>query len=223
MKQKAIIRSLAVGMPKTLTYSNGKKMQTGIGKTEVNEASLFKAGFENDEVADKKSHGGLERAVCFYPYEHYGKWEKEQDKKLPLPAFGENITISNMLEKDVYIGDVYQIGQTVVQITQGRVPCSTIDRYVELDTLMKRVVETGFTGYLAKVIEEGTIRADSSVKLLQRDQASFSVLHCNNVYFENTNVKAMHAILTVDALSLEWKNRIEKRIQNLERSARKNN
>ncbi|GAF11903.1 hypothetical protein JCM19046_614 [Bacillus sp. JCM 19046] len=223
MNNEPTIHRLAVGKPKKLSYGAGKTMETGIGKTSVKEAYLLKEGFENDGVADKKNHGGLERAVCFYPYEHYDKWEKELGKPLPLPAFGENITISNMLEKDVYIGDIYQVGQTVIQITQGRVPCSTIDRYVEANTLLKRVIETGLTGYLAKVIEEGKIEDTSMIKLIQRNKESISILACNKTYFENKDLKAMYKILSVDALSLEWKNRIEKRIRHLERPARNNN
>ncbi len=69
-------------------------------------------------MADKKLHGGPDRAVCLYPADHYIQWEHELGKPLPPAAFGENLTVTNMLEADVCIGDIYKIGNAVIQITQ---------------------------------------------------------------------------------------------------------
>ena len=68
-----------------------------------------------------------------------------------------------MLEADICIGDIYKIGNAIIQVTQGRVPCSTIDKYAEANILLKRLIETGYTGFLARVLEEGTICADSKL------------------------------------------------------------
>ena len=75
-------------------------------------------------------------------------------------AFGENITVTNMLEQNVHIGDIFRLGDAVIQITQGRIPCSTITKRTDMPPLLKRMVETGFTGYLCRVLEEGTVRKD---------------------------------------------------------------
>ena len=106
------------------------------------------------------------------------------EKRYPFFAFGENLTVTNMLEADVCIGDIYKIGDAVIQITQGRIPCSTIDRYTEANTLLKRLIETGYTGFLARVLEEGTICADSTIELVEKHPARISVLYCNEVYFK---------------------------------------
>lgn len=55
-----------------------------------------------------------------------------------------------MLEKDVHIGDIFRLGEAVIQITQGRVPCSTITKRTNNPFLLKRMVQTGFTGYLCR-------------------------------------------------------------------------
>ncbi|UZM99128.1 MOSC domain-containing protein [Lysinibacillus sp. MHQ-1] len=132
----------------------------------------------------KKHHGGPDRAVCLYPAEHYIQWEQELGKPLPTAAFGENLTVTNMLEADTCIGDIYKIGDAVIQITQGRVPCSTIDKYTESNTLLKRMIETGYTGFLGRVLEEGTICASSNIELVEKHPAQVSVLYCNEVYFK---------------------------------------
>ncbi|WP_312507179.1 MOSC domain-containing protein [Lysinibacillus sp.] len=217
MKQKMpMIHTLAVGMPKELLDSKGRSMITGIEKQRVQEVYLSSLGFEGDDVADKKHHGGPDRAVCLYPAEHYIQWEQELGKTLPTAAFGENLTVTNMLEAEVCIGDIYKIGDAVIQITQGRIPCSTIDRYTEANILLKRLIETGYTGFLARVLEEGTICADSKVELVEKHPARISVLYCNEVYFKNKDAIAMQQIQAVDALAEDWKEKLEKRIQLLQ-------
>lgn len=216
-KNKPMIYTLTVGMPKELVDSKGRSMITGIEKQRVQEVYLSSQGFEGDEVADKKHHGGPDRAVCLYPAEHYIQWEQELGKTLPVAAFGENLTVTNMLEADVCIGDIYKIGDAVIQVTQGRIPCSTIDRYTEANTLLKRLIETGYTGFLARVLEEGTICADSTIELVEKHPARISVLYCNEVYFKNNDAIAMKQIQAVDALAEDWKEKLEKRIQVLQR------
>jgi len=211
-----MIHTLTVGMPKELVDSKGRSMITGIEKQRVQEVYLSSQGFEGDDVADKKHHGGPDRAVCLYPAEHYIQWEQELGKTLPIAAFGENLTVTNMLEADVCIGDIYKIGDAVIQITQGRIPCSTIDRYTEANTLLKRLIETGYTGFLARVLEEGTICADSTIELVEKHPARISVLYCNEVYFKNNDAIAMKQIQAVDALAEDWKEKLEKRIQVLQ-------
>jgi len=214
--KKAKIHNLSVGMPKTLKYGNGKEMQSAIEKQAVGRVFLAKEGFHGDQVADLKHHGGPERAVCIYPAEHYALWEQEFQKPLPPATFGENLTVSGMLEQDVYIGDVFRVGEAIIQVTQGRVPCQTIDRRLEMTPLMKRMVKTGFTGYLCRVIEEGEIQADSDIELVESHPEQISVLYTNEVNFHRAkDIEAMTKILKVDALAEEWRKHFEKRLEKL--------
>lgn len=113
------IMHLAVGKPKELNLSNNKRMMTGIEKKLVQSASLTTTGFENDAPHNLKYHGGPDRTVCIYPYEHYAKWAAMFGEELQVTAFGENLITTNMLESSVQIGDKFQIGETVIQITEA--------------------------------------------------------------------------------------------------------
>lgn len=201
----ARIMRFAIGMPKTMAYGNGKEMITAIQKEPAQEVYLSAAGFQGDEVADKKHHGGPDRAVCLYPYEHYALWEQEFNTRLPEAAFGENLTVSHMLEKDIFIGDIFRIGDAVVQVTQGRVPCHTIDRNTNMTPLLKAMVKTGFTGYMCRVIEEGFIRADSEIKMIERGSGGVSVLYANEVNFHQAHdAEAIRTVLKAEALAEKW-------------------
>lgn len=210
------IKTFSIGQPKKLVYGNEKEMISAIGKEKVKEAFLTKEGFKGDGVADLRFHGGLDRAVCIYPYEHYASWEKEFQAKLADATFGENITAGNMLEKDVHIGDIFQLGEAIIQVTQGRVPCSTISKRTNLPGLMKRMVETGYTGYLCRVLKEGMVRDDSTIQLIEKPHQAVSVLYGNEVYFHRPkDVEGLRLLLSVSELADEWKEMLQKRIEKL--------
>lgn len=199
-------------MPKQIKYSDDKEMISGICKETVEEAFLSKEGFHGDGVADLRFHGGPDRAVCVYPYEHYTQWKEEFGGILPPSAFGENLTVSNMLEAEVHIGDIYRIGDAVIQVTQSRIPCSTITKRTNLPLLLKRMVETGYTGYLCRVLEEGIVKQDSEITLLERDTDQVSVLFSNQIYFHHSkDLKAVEKIVEVPALASEWKKSLIKK------------
>lgn len=207
---KANLIQLNVGEPKEYVWKDQVE-NSAIGKSKVTEAYLSKAGFASDGVANTKAHGGPDRAVCLYPYEHYIFWEKEFGKRLSLPAFGENITTIGMTERAMYIGDVVQFGDAVIEVTQGRVPCSTISKHNGINPLLNRIVETCLTGYFFRVIKEGTIHANAELKLLDRVQENYSILRGNQILFhEQENIAAIEEMLQLKALSDEWRNRFNK-------------
>ncbi|MEH7225582.1 MOSC domain-containing protein [Bacillus sp. JJ1566] len=210
------IKNFSIGLPKKMTYGKNEEIITGIRKQAVEEAFLTKDGFRGDGVADLKHHGGPDRAVCIYPYEHYSLWKIEFLVQLPLPTFGENLTLTCMEEKYVCIGDVYRIGDAVIQITQGRIPCSTITKRTNNPYLLKMMVQTGFTGYLARVLKEGTVRKDSTISLVERNPNQVTILEANEIYFKRPrDIEGIQKILAVEELADEWKDMLNERLTRL--------
>lgn len=201
----AEILFLNVGMPEVRNW-NGKHEQSAIAKKGVSEAFLSKEALQGDGVAATEFHGGPDRAVCFYPIEHYDQWSNEFGKVFNTPSFGENISAPGMKEADVYIGDIYRLGDATVQISQGRVPCSKISKNNNTDQLLKRVVETSYTGYFFRVLEEGMVYSDSEITLLERKQNSFSILRANELFFHQKNdYQVIEKLLEVNELAEVWK------------------
>ncbi len=199
-----------------MKYSYDQEMDTGICKETIQEAFLTKEGFRGDGVADLRYHGGPDRAVCVYPHEHYRLWEREFGSKLPPSTFGENVTVTNMLEQEVCIGDIFRLGDAVIQITQGRIPCSTITKRTNMPSLLKRMVETGYTGYLCRVLEEGTVRRDSTITLVESHPKQVSILFGNQIYFhQQKDLEGIKKVLDVQELANEWRERLGKRLEKL--------
>ncbi|SDI28614.1 MOSC domain-containing protein [Alteribacillus bidgolensis] len=216
MSSSYFIQHLAAGRPQLMMYQNGKVMKTGIQKQSVEEIYAAEDGLENDEVADKKNHGGTDRVICIYPYDHYLHWESECNTKLADAAFGENITARNMTEEKVCIGDTYKIGDAIIQVTQGRIPCDTISRRNNIPNLLSRVVETGYTGFLCRVLKEGTIRKTDTIQLVEQHLDKVTVAYSLHTYFHNAkDLEALQKIAAVDALAESWREKVEKRINQL--------
>jgi MOSC domain-containing protein YiiM len=208
------IKNLAIGKPKEFDW-NDKKGISAIGKTSTETLQLLKSGFVGDDVANHEFHGGFDRAVCLYPFEHYVNWENEFQTKLKLPAFGENMTVAGMLEDQVCIGDVYQAGDAVLQITQGRIPCSTISNYNGVDKFLMRIVATNKTGYFFRVLEEGAISMESTIKLIEKHPMGVTVFSANQVMFhDQKNKKAIGKILQVKELAEVWREKFTRMLQN---------
>lgn len=187
-------------------------MITGICKQPIENAFLSYNGFNKDDVADKKHHGGPDRAVCLYPAEHYPLWNREFDCLLPPAAFGENLTVSGLTESEVCIGDIYKVGDALIQVTQGRIPCNTIDQRLGYP-MMKHMIETGFTGYLCRVVQEGNVRADSKISLHEKNVHGVTVLEANTTYFHNPkDIEGLRRVLAIEPLAQDWKNKFGKRL-----------
>jgi MOSC domain-containing protein YiiM len=217
MKNRMELVNFSIGLPKQMKYGKEKEMSTGICKEQVEEAFLASEGFRGDGVADKKHHGGLDRAVCLYPYEHYSLWEQEFKTSLPANAFGENLTVTNMLERDVCIGDIYQVGEAVIQVTQGRIPCSTINKRTNIPELLKKIVETGYSGFLCRVLEEGIVRKDSTIKLIEQHPKKVSVLEGIHTYFHNNNdAEAIKRVLEIDELADRWREIFTRQLEKIQ-------
>jgi MOSC domain-containing protein YiiM len=212
---KSKLVTFSVGTPKSITY-DGKELLTGIRKKPLKEAFLSKNAFEGDGVANTKYHGGPDRAVCVYPNEHYDMWEKEFSVTLSRPAFGENITVSNMTEENVCIGDIYQMGETVIQISQGRVPCQTISKSNNVTVFLDRIIETGYTGYFCRVLQEGVVTKDSEISLLERHPQGVTVLYANQIFFHDQgNREGIEKILAVKELAPVWQGLLQRRLKKL--------
>lgn len=117
-----------------------------------------------------------------------------------------------MGENHVYIGDIYRVGDCMIQISQGRVPCSTISLFNNESKLLKEAVNTCLTGYFARVINPGTIKETNQVILERRLQEEVTVLYGNRVVLHGEDgIEGVDRVLCVPGLSTEWRNLLMKK------------
>lgn len=209
------IFSVNVGKPASVEFQE-KTVETGIYKISVREpVFLSKLNLDGDAQADLKNHGGPDKAACVYPLDHYPYWGKELNRSLGVPAFGENFTVRGLTEKDVHIGDIFQFGDAVVQVTQPRQPCFKLANKLGERDLPYKVQKTGYTGFYFRVLQEGLVSKHHSLKRVSIHPKKFSVAQANDLkYQDKNNEQAISAILDIKELSESWRKTFFKRLNN---------
>ncbi len=171
-----------VGLPQAQRYGR-EEVRTGGAKKPVPNALLRSLGFAGDGQADLVNHGGADKAVCVYPYDHYAHWEKVFGHELEPGAFSENLTILGAVETRVCIGDVFGVGEAVVQVSQPRTPCSKLAGKNGQRLLTKWVGQTGYTGFYMRVISEGIVRSGDAFELVEAHPGCISIADVNDIIF----------------------------------------
>lgn len=178
-------------------------------------------GFRSDEQADTRFHGGVDKAVCVYPSEHYPYWHGLEEMSEAVPgAFGENITSAGLLEDEVCIGDVYAIGGALVQVSQPRQPCWKLGRRWRVKDLALQVERTGKTGFYFRVLRHGHVRHGDTVSLVSRVQPQWTISRCNRVMHDDKgDIDAARELSSCPELSGSWKDGLWARVQSREKDA----
>jgi MOSC domain-containing protein YiiM len=215
--QDFAIVSINVGKPMNLHF-NGKELLTAIHKKPVSEPIFLSfLHFAGDGQADLVHHGGKDKAVCVYPYDHYAYWEKELGRELEAAAFGENLTVKGLVEEDVCIGDVFQLGEAIVQVSQPRQPCHKLAKKHNVEDLPLRVQNTGYTGFYFRVLKEGWVTKESFLRLLNRHPLGVTVSFANHImYHDKSNKDGIERILRVNELSESWRAILRKRLNSVD-------
>ena len=211
MKQIQLL-SIQVGLPQTLTSQveigpTQKLWTTAFFKQPVTGAAwVGKTNIVGDGQASS-THGGLEKAVCVYPWEHYSFWQGELNlPELACGAFGENFTMQGVLEDEVCIGDLFSFGEAVLQISQPRPPCWRLSRRWQIKDFAIRMEETGRAGWYCRVMKEGYVEAGTGVELLDRPYGEWSVSVANDLMYSNGRSEdEVRALASCDMLSEGWR------------------
>ena len=169
---------------------NGKKIQTGIFKQPTEgPIEVKQLGLEGDQQANKKLHGGVYKAICVYPSEHYDLWKEELGNPgLSFGDFGENLTTAGLMEGDICLGDRLRIGSVEMVVTQPREPCITLNARLDTKDLSVRIRKSGRSGFYCSVEREGTIENGDSIEHISRDENKVSVSDFNRIINGETEV-----------------------------------
>ncbi|MDE1465368.1 MOSC domain-containing protein [Spartinivicinus poritis] len=171
-------------------------------------------GFETDEQYEKQFHGGPERALHFYPREHYSYWEtywqamqlESPDFSFKAGVFGENLSDDRFNEDNCHIGDIFKLGEVIMQISQPRSPCYKLNiqfNYPQMSLLMQA---NGKTGWLLRVLQEGMVKPTDNLELLETSPDCLSIRKCANILYNNAfNQTDLEHLAAHSALSKNWR------------------
>lgn len=172
----ARVLSIQVGLPKVVAIPpelqssrrSTKPWVSAICKEPVSGPIwLGDEGLVGDGQANRKYHGGPERALLVYAASHYPKWRAELDRpELAYGAFGENLTVSGFDESTVRIGQRFSVGEVIFQVASAREPCVSLARRFAIPDLVARVFRTQRSGWYCRVLRQGYLEAGQALHLL---------------------------------------------------------
>lgn len=205
--------SVNVGRPAIL-IRQGRRFSSAIVRRPVpGPIELTADGLDGDRVSDLAVHGGPDKAVCCYPVEHYDSWRRRLRADLPLPAFGENLTTSGLLETAACLGDLYRIGTAVLQISQPRQPCSKLALLHGRAELPKWINQTAYTGFYCRVRTPGRLQAGDESNLLERPHPDLTIESLHRARLDPSTDRALlQRLASHPALSNAWRQHMQQRL-----------
>ncbi len=188
----ARLLSVNVSRPKEVLY-RGRRIRTGIFKQPVEgRVALRRENLDGDAQADLRVHGGPDKAVYLYTGENTRYWEAQLGRELPFGQFGENFSVEGMPEDRVHIGDIFRIGGASIEVSEPRAPCFKLGLKMGSPQFLKPFLESGRTGFYARVLEVGEVGAGDAITLVAADPRGIAVremtrlLYARNAYPETT-------------------------------------
>ncbi len=209
------MKVISTNLGKLTTFQwKGKEKQTGIYKNPVEHAIYLREnGIDEDVVVERKVHGGQTKACYLYSINHYSYWQKIYPKlDWQLGMFGENLTVEDLDESKLYIGDIYQVGQAEIQITEPRLPCYKFGHKMGDQGIIKKFIDTTFCGSYVAVLEEGDVENGDEFILLEENPNKLSIAEVFvMIYATSLNDKLRKKLQKETALPEKLKSQLMKK------------
>jgi ferredoxin-NADP reductase/MOSC domain-containing protein YiiM len=211
----ARLLSVNVGLPRDIEWK-GRTVHTGIwkhsvrGRCRVNQLNL-----DGDGQGDLAGHGGEQRAVFVYQIESYRYWE-EQLKRTDFAhgQFGENFTIEGLPDNAVCIGDRYQIGSALFEITQPRVTCYRVGIRMSEPRMPALLTSSGRPGFYFRVLQEGAVGASDEIVKVGEAKERMTVAEINALLYSPDHARErLERALRIEALSPGWRSSFKALLQ----------
>ena len=180
------IVSTNIARPEIIEW-RGQEIKTGIFKYEVEEPVFLEIeDVVNDYVIDRKYHGGKDKACYLYSADHYPFWKnKYPELKWEWGMFGENLTVTGLAESEIRIGDCFQVGDAVVQVSQPRQPCFKLGVRFGDQKVVDDFWESSFPGVYVRILHTGYVSMGNQFSLIESNPESLTVSQVFSIFRSN--------------------------------------
>lgn len=209
------VRTVLVGKVAPL----GKpRVPSGIDKQPVEGVvAITPIGLSGDAQGNTKHHGGPEKAIHHYPFDHYARWRAEQldlMSRLAEPgSFGENISTEGLTEADALHRRYLSAWHRPRLVSQGRQPCWRLNERFDNPRMARRVQERGRTGWYYRVLKAGHVAADDMISLIERPAEGWTLERVLHVLYRDTlNAESLARLTELPQLSASWRDLARRRL-----------
>jgi MOSC domain-containing protein YiiM len=191
------------------------QFSSGIKKHPIKNSYLTKVGFRGDEQGDTLHHGGETKAVLLFSAKSYKKLNELSGNDFDhddIAHYGENIVVDEIDENDICVGDILQIGNAKVEISQPRQPCWKLSANTKTKSMTSLIYNNGLSGWYARVIDEGEITQGDVIILLKRAYPNLSISALNRAMVDpHEDIELTKAAIGCEALGAPFKTSLEGR------------
>ena len=192
-------------------------LPTGMYKSPVTGVvELGYDGFDGDQQADRRVHGGPEKAVHLYPAAHYERLAArfpEVATKLVVGSLGENLSTADLDERDVRVGDIWALGSTLLQACQPRKPCWKIDERFASEGMTVYIEETLMTGWYWRVIRPGPVGLGDTLDLLHKAPNAPTLHEALLLWHaQRPSLNELEQLAQTPGIANSWKDKIDQRV-----------
>lgn len=206
--------SLNVSLPRSIRY-RGKPVSTGIFKEPIEGRTMLRElNLDGDGQADLSVHGGSDRAAYAYSIADYEYWERQLGRTdFAYGQFGENFTVEDLTDDWVRVGDVFRIGDALVQVTQPRTPCFKLAIKMQMPEFPKLFLRSCRTGFFVRVLEEGGVGAGDRFELVRPGPEEITVRDvCRLYYLDRDDLDGARRAARIEALPAAWRRAFADRV-----------
>ncbi len=198
--------------------------RTGIYKQVISVARVSREGIDGDQQADRRFHGGPEKALHQFAHSSYETiitTYPELEGVAIVGSIGENISVKDMADSTVCIGDIYRMGEVTLQVSQPRNPCWKINHRFNIDTLSLFIEKQHISGWYYRVLECGKMELGDEVVLLERPGNDMSIARFSKITrHHRPNLEELESAANCPGLCPELQQRLEQRLNYLGNLAR---
>lgn len=215
--------TIQIGQPQSYSADLDKPLskqpwQTGIYKTPVQgPVEVTPAGVLGDGQADRKHHGGADKAICVYSVDHFGFWRQFLGRdEFGSGGFGENFSIAELNEDTVCLGDRWRIGSAEFEVSQPRQPCWKLARRWENKGMAAETIKNGKTGWYMRVTRSGTVKPGDIIDVIPSNpsgSSAVSIATANKIFYRpQFDPQSLSLLVGQPALSTSWREEVMAKI-----------
>jgi MOSC domain-containing protein YiiM len=199
----AKLLSVNVGGVRAFEY-NGRPAQSAIWKAPIGDRVRARGvNLEGDDQADRKAHGGPDKAIYAYALEDLRWWEATLGRSLEPGEFGENLTTEGVGVNSALVGERWKIGTTVLEVSEPRVPCWRFGVRMNDKLFPRRFTEALRPGSYLRIVVEGELGAGDKIEVVDRPDHDVSVQDVFRIFSRDRD--EAQRLLAIPQLSVEWK------------------
>jgi MOSC domain-containing protein YiiM len=207
------VLSVNVGRPREFEYG-GRPAQSAIWKLPaVGRIAARGVNLAGDDQADRKAHGGPDKAIYAYAIEDTRWWERKLGRSLAYGQFGENLTTEGIEVNDALVGERWEIGTTVLEVSEPRIPCWRLEVRMQDKAFPRRFGEALRPGSYLRIIVEGDIGAEDRIRIVERPDHDVTIRDVFRIYLRDRN--EVERLLAVPQLSERWRRWAEGLLQRI--------